>query len=115
MENTNIDIVVDPLGHYSKIPSRKIAFSCGILPVWVIKPEYINLPLLKTLKLQYHFPIHELDGATVADDGIFKYPNDPDQYPLIKIQRGKETFYQYEHAMIAIVQEDGSSYVTRMD
>jgi len=105
----------DPTNKFTEVTDAMLYEACGILPTWVMAKEYAHKPLLEALKEQYQFPMFESEKATITEDGVFQYPGDPDQHPLIKIQRGKETFYQYEHAMIAIVQEDGSSYVSRMD
>ena len=55
-----------------------------------------------------------------ANKYIYRYKDidggeDPDLYPLAKIERGDETFYQYQYGLVAIVQKDGSSFCTRMD
>jgi len=117
MNNFIKEITIDPLKQFTDEQDEKIAQACGILPVWVVNDELFDTPLREALASQYGMPMSDFDefGATVAPDGTYKSKGDPDLSPLIKIVRGTETFYQYEYAIIAIVQEDGSTYISRMD
>lgn len=54
-------------------------------------------------------------GMIVDKDGNFKYPGDPVQKPLFKIEYNDEVIYGYESEMWAIVQKDGSFEISRMD
>lgn len=111
----NIEFTVDPLFKFTDYTEEEILTSLGFLPEWVINSEYFDKPLVKALDEQYGYGLYESSSGSVTEDGIFQYPNDPDMYPLIKIQRGDETFYQYLYGMVSIVQKDGSSYITRLD
>lgn len=112
----NIKPKFDPLNHFQNVPQSRIIEALGVLPFWVCHPSYWDHPLQEALELQYQFgPLINLERATVTPEGIHHYPGDPDQYPLISIKRGDETFYQYEHAIVAIINAQGTSFVTRMD
>lgn len=110
-------ISVDPM-HVYVIYESEVLQACGPVPEWVLNGEYENMTILEALREQYGFPITHWDKFIVSEEGVLsstEYPNDPHYNPLIKIERNGETFYQYQHAMFAIVQEDGSTYVSRID
>ena len=89
--------------------------ACGYIPSWVADGDYTNYPLQEALDLQYNFGLFEIEGGTVNKEGIFQYEGDPDQYPLIKMNRGAEILFMYPHAIVAIVNEKGETFITRMD
>ena len=88
----------------------------GLPPHWALNPFFFHMPLKEALEIQYGFgSLIEMNGGTVTDEGTYLYPDDPPLEPLIKIERGDETYYQYDYAIIAIVQKSGETFVTRMD
>lgn len=109
------EMTIDPLRQFSDISECKISQSLGILPHYVMNEDYFHKDLKAALKEQYKFGMFELTGGKIDDKGIFEYPGDPELFPLIKIVRGDEIYYQYEHAIVAIVQKDGSTFITRLD
>lgn len=109
-----IDVNLDPLGHYKHVDIGTLTDSLGMLPGWVMNPDYDGIPLRQALDEQYGFGLHEMIGGEVDASGIYRYPEDPDLYPLLEIKRGEETFYQYPYAIVAIRGPEGV-FVTRMD
>lgn len=114
-EDIIIKMTIDPLNKFNDYDLNSIYDMLGTLPYWAINPKYLDKPLKEALDNQYGFGLYESTGQTITEDGIYKYPKDPDSYPLIKIERKDETFYQYLHAIISIVQKDGSNFSSRMD
>jgi len=107
---------IDPLNKFNHMSLNEIKETLGMLPFWVVNPNHFDLSLKEALTLQYGFGgLYQSTGQTITKDGVYQYPEDPDLYPLIKIERGESTFYQYQYGLIAIVQKDGSSFCTRMD
>lgn len=94
---------------------ESILNALGYVPGWVVDEWYLDVPLRKALEEQYKFPMPPIEDFIVNDDASLQYPGDPALYPLVKIKRGEETFYQYEHSWVCIKQKDGSTFITRMD
>ena len=111
----NIIALIDPSKKFENLNKSDLMMSLGYIPGWVVNQEFFEKPLKEALDLQYGFGMFEMTGGEVTEDGVYKYPQDPDLYPLIKITRGEETLYQYQYGIVAIVQKDGSAFVTRMD
>jgi len=105
---------MDPLNKFQDMSKVHIMNNLGYVPSWAGNIEYKDLPLKDALEIQYQ-PLYEIKGGIVDENGIYKFPGDPELYPLIKLTRNDEILYQYIFGMVSIVQEDGSSYVTRMD
>jgi len=110
----NITVQFDPCNNFKDSPSEVLYEACGWLPGWVLNQEYMELNCLNALMEQYCCYMGNTDGFEFHD-GVLSFPEDPDFYPLIKITRGQETFYQYQYSLVCIVQENGDFIVTRMD
>ena len=111
----SIEITVDPLNKFYKHTQNEIMELCGIIPHFVVAKNYRHYRLKEALESQYGFPVYEIEEATISPEGVYSYPEDPDMYPLIKMTRDGETFYQYAYGIVAVIGSDGTSYVTRMD
>jgi hypothetical protein len=48
-------------------------------------------------------------------DGCLRYPGDPPLKPVAGMRHHKEAVMFYEHALVAVIQPDGSFEVARMD
>lgn len=107
-------ITKDPLNKFNYLDDSMIMEMCGLIPLWASNPEYATVSLREALDMQYGFGLFAMKGGAVTDDGVFKYPDDPDLYPLLRIKRFGEVLYQYEFSIVAIVHNEGT-LVTRMD
>ena len=87
----------------------------GYIPGWLGNIEFKDMTAKEALKEQYNFGLFEMKGGEVTEDGTFKYPGDPDLKWIAKITRKDETIYQYYYGIIAIIDKDGNTFVTRMD
>lgn len=105
----------DPFGKFGHYANQDMNNILGFLPGWVANPEYFEFPLVEALDKQYCCGMNDTPEVTITEDGIYKFPGDQDLHPILVMKRGTETFYQYEYGLVAIVQEDGTSYATRMD
>ena len=56
-----------------------------------------------------------ISGFKMGPTAELRYPGDPDLSPIVVITNRLETIYIYPHALVAIVQQDGSFEVARMD
>ena len=106
------------------MPNLKIQFTLntndapeilGMLPIWALNHEFFHLPLKDALAEQYGMPLYEISGGTLDANGVYRYPGDKPLKPLIRIDRGDETFYQYDYAIVAILSPGSDAYITRMD
>ncbi len=110
-----VKCTIDPLNKHSNVQEENLIRTFGFIPQWALNSEFEDKPLKEALDIQYGFGLYELTDTKIKDDGTWKYPGDPDLFPILKLKRGNETLYQYNYGLVAIVQEDGSSFCTRMD
>lgn len=113
-----IQIIIDPknMYHGRELEIARQARQAEIVINWVLNPAFKNQSMLDTIKQQYLFGWFPLDGATI-EDGVMKYPGDPDLYPLLYVQKGNfedEHFYFYKSDFIAI-KTKGKYEITRID
>ncbi len=112
----SLKIEIDPHNRFTHLPDDYIVQSLGYIPQFANNPLYADKSLKETLDKSYGFGLFEMHDGIITDTGIFKFPGDPDLYPLAKMTRNNEHLYQYPHAIIAIWCADIKSYfVTRMD
>lgn len=113
-------INIDPHHHYLDREDQedpnllRLLEACGIILEWALDPAYYDLPLRETFDKCYQFGLYEMQG-TISPSGVYSYPEDPDLFPYFSIERGDEVMHQYPHAIVAIVQKNGDSFITRMD
>lgn len=60
-------------------------------------------------------PFREGKWQFTAADNCLKYPGDAKMKPIASIKVLEEMVYLYDHAIVAIVQADGTFAVIRMD
>jgi hypothetical protein len=54
-------------------------------------------------------------GFTMLPNGDLSYPGDPPTRLIAETHLRKETIHFYEHSWVAVIQEDGSHEICRMD
>lgn len=87
--------------------------ACGLPLMWA--SDWNGLGTLKLhLGACYGFPMFEMSGGTIAEDGTYSYPEDSDMLPLAKVEYESVTYYQYDCGIIAFVTAT-STFITRMD
>lgn len=111
-----IQITIDPKNMYFG-KELDIVRQAEIVINWVLNPAFKNASMLDTIQNQYLYGWFPMDGGTI-EDGIMKYPGDPDFYPLLYVQKGNfeddEHFYFYRSDFIAI-KTKGSYEIARID
>lgn len=112
-----VKTTVDPMGKYPNASGEQIFLACGQVPVWLNDLNNPDHESIKSIFSRFYvFGVFETKGGIVDEEGVYKYPNDPDLYPLIKMERGNEIVYQYRSGLVSIIDvETGNSFVTRMD
>ena len=95
---------IDPTSHYSDNKPEVLAEACGIVPAFF---QHENTP--KTIKqlLQeacgyYGFPASESDGGNVDELGVYRYPSDPELYPLMQSLVCGIMVNIYEYGLVSI-------------
>jgi len=115
MNKMTVSLEIDPLNYYGLVPAIRLVDACGLIPGWVGNEAFSDQDMKTALDKQYGYGLHEMTGSTITEEGVHSYPEDPDMYPLIKMERKDETLFMYESAIVAIRQADGTMFVTRMD
>lgn len=121
MENyKSVVKTIDPMGKFSgvNVPNPRIREACGVLPIWAMRG-----PGTLAENLQFNYPFFDQwreSEATVSEDGVYRYPGDPDMYPLMQIEGtthdgDKHTIFLYDYAMVAHMVNGEFQGSTRMD
>lgn len=113
----NIHASVDPL--YKHVPEGRSADSIieevGLIWAWS-KTKETGRWFKDHFDEQYGFGLFEMKGGQVLDNGIYKYPEDPDLYPLLRVDDEDETVFVYPYGIVAIRNKTTrDTFVCRMD
>jgi len=103
-----------PLSNLSTASIAAVALeACGLPLHWVIAWDGVG-SLKEYLKGCYGMPMLAMTGGSIAENGTYSYPEDPDLQPLVKVEMESCTYYQYHYGIVAIVTSEGT-FVCRMD
>lgn len=114
-----ITVTTDPKNYYSNknMNDSTIIFQCNIIIDWIFNKSYEKSSLIDAIKAQYLFGWHPMKGC-IIEDGIMKYPGEPDFYPLLYVQKGpfenNDHLFFYRSDIIAIRKGDGYE-IARID
>ena len=86
---------------------------CGFIPSFL--REHDPRPAKEQFNERYLGGWNPFSGFEMQKDKSLKYPNDRPEYMVASIEFNNETIYIYNHAWVAIVQQDGTYEVARMD
>jgi len=108
---------LDPCSYYGDVNVRELVALCGLLPAFIATvAKSGEEDLIKGMSDQYGFGVlHEMKGGEVTEAGVYQYPDDPDLYPILAAEIEGKKIYQYHYGIVAIEQDDGAFFVTRMD
>lgn len=115
LEKVICEMETDPCKHFQGVREEAILNAIGVLLPWAVNTHFYDSSAKEAFDKQYSFGLFPM-GGKIRDNGVFEYPGDPDMYPLVKLDRfGRETIFFYQHAIVAIKQTDGTTFITRMD
>lgn len=113
-------ITIDPLEHYRTVPFSRLWEATGLLPYFFAEAALEASNSLEDVKWVvgkcYGFPLHPM-GGEVTDEGVYKYPEDPDLFPLVQFDLPQDIkILVYEYAITAFCDIlTGETFVTRID
>ena len=110
-----INFEIDPLGKFPASPNA-IMEAAGLLPHWLNEGVSKGEPAKDALISRYQFYMGPMTGGEIIANGSYRFPDDPDLYPIVKADLTEEVVYFYQHAIVGIVNKTtGEQFVTRMD
>ena len=114
----------DPLKRFPNATKQALVEACGLIPYFVLEAATVApegaAGVLEAMNNAYGFAIGiNLTGGTVSDEGVYRYPEDPDLYPIARFDvDGPEgaiaSVFIYQCAIVA-VRDNKETLVTRMD
>ena len=112
-------ITVDPHQKYTHATELQLLTSCGFLTQWILEAQDMHtdeepVTMKDRLLANYVYFMREMNGE-LTPDGRFLYPGDEDLYAVVMFEFNGERVYIFEYAIVGIIYEDGSTWITRMD
>ena len=114
-------IELDPMDYHvpKGATEGRLFEAMGLIPAFLMNMLEDEAPtLLEGIKGEYGFPLNHFEGPVVDKaTGEYKYPDDPTQYPIARINwHNGDIAYFYPHAMIVFFKEDSDeAYCSRID
>ena len=110
---TGLKITVDPLDAFSGISRNKLFEATGLIPYFVaeahlsIAEEPTAQGVMDDLNDSYGFGLGEYnmlddEAASMAENGLYSYEEDPDLSPLVEFDLGGATVWVYQYALVAV-------------
>lgn len=119
-----MQLLLDPLNAFVDVEGEVLLEASGYIPIWATASELAHLPLKEALTKAYGFGDLYHFGGSVDHEGVYhsdyEEPDetgyaDPPLMPYYVLQRNDEVLLQYEHAIVAIRDNKGEYFITRMD
>ncbi len=108
--------ILDPADKFLHVSPVDIEASLGLIMGWATYADDYSGFQECLLEHYGEFYGGPLTDGHITDEGSFVYPGDPESYPLAKWETAGEVMYQYQHAMVAVVNKaTGDQWITRMD
>ena len=108
----------DPLHHFLGQYSPKFMVQmCKVIKSWAFAVEEgLYEDMYELINGHYQGGVYESKGGEVLENGIYKYPEDPDLYPVCKITAVNEIYFFYEYDFLAIRdKETNDTHLYRVD
>lgn len=100
--------------HFTLLVKGTTALMLGYIPLFLNNHD--PRPAREQFNSNYkHGGWQPIKGFKMLPSGAIKYPNDPVLIPFARAQLRKETIFIYPASIVAILQEDGTFEVARMD
>jgi hypothetical protein len=109
-----VNFHVDPLNKFPHASQNELIYSCGFLTGWIMQADSTET-IKEALLRNYAYFMGEMKGGTLSNDGVFSYPEDEDLYPVALFELDGEKCFIFPHAIVGIINKDGSTWMTRMD
>lgn len=87
----------------------------GYIPEWLSEDDLRSAKEQIDSNYRHGGGWNTFQGFKMAEDGNLEYPEDPPTLLLFEARLRQESIRFYQHAWVAIVQEDGSFEVARID
>lgn len=112
-----MEVCVDPNGHYKSfnVPNERLIAACGVIPEWIMEGYLLGeTDMYQAIYDRYGFPMCDMTGGAVnnSDEGIYKYPGDPELHPIVRWESDTQVAFMYEHAIMSFV--DKATQVVRV-
>ena len=115
-----MEIEFDPADHYEK-PAKYLLEACGFITYFFdaikedIIPHETSAEGVMTLMMEeYGFPTDIRMEGTLEENGVYKYPEDPDLYPYVCMSTKGVDVFIYPYGIVAIQTETDTS-IPRME
>jgi len=113
----NAAFIVDPTDSFASVSMNQCIETCGILPHWALHALHQSAEIGEFMEGCYGFPIYEMEGGEVEQDGTYTYPGDPKLPPIMVLYNGEKEILIYQYAIVAWRDRTlgAPAFVTRMD
>ena len=105
-----INVSCDPLGHFPGCTDRAVEAAVGLLPQ-IARDAYRMLDTEDVtaedaLGYAYGYGVFPMPTDNWKGDGIWRYPGDPDLYPIARINvsglKEELVMWVYSHSLVAV-------------
>lgn len=116
-----MEVCLDPNGFFKdkEVPTENLIEAAGIIPEWIFQGYLLGeTDMYESINTRYGFPMCDMSGGTVnnSDEGIYKYPGDPELHPIVRWENDKQVVFMYQYAIMSFIDKATQEVrVTRVD
>ena len=104
---------------FPDVPQDNLKDMLGVLPYWVREYNILwseGSDIVDFMTNRYGCgKLYKFDAVILSDGTYTSSLDDPDMPHIGKMKTRHGNVYFYEYAIVALPQQDGSHYITRMD
>ncbi len=107
-------MTIDPLSHYQGVKVGDLLEALGLLPIWLSEINDSE-NIMQEMRKKYQYGAFDM-GGEVTEAGLYRYPQDPDLYPIATVNIKNKTALFYQYGMFSVLDNDtGEAVTARMD
>lgn len=103
-----ITLTIDPLDKHPDLEQEHLMYLLANVPNWLSTYDATKeaRPLHEYMADCYGYGGSPMTGGTITIAGVYKYPDDPELYPLAYLRCGEHTVIAYPHEIFAIIEDN---------
>jgi hypothetical protein len=103
---------IDPTGKFSHAKTDDILEACGIIPTFFDRSMD---DVVQDSIERYGYSFGGTMDTNIDENGVYRYPGDPDLYPYMSTTIKGITIYIYAYGIVGYRFQDGTAKWVRMD
>lgn len=107
----DVEVTIDPLKKFNKVPRWALYEATGLIPYFIMEApakgdtQQVAQVLLECygFGMPQSYNMMDDEAASLDTEGVYRYTEDEDMYPLVQFDLEHTTIYVYQYGLVAVV------------